>query len=206
MILVDEVNAKQNRKGNAALGWGIGEYNSKGGESVHTWGNGQMFGQVLGACMKYEASFATTWSMFEHGGIRKETDFSMIDGNGTPRASYRHMEFIAKYFKGEYVEGISSSDNVKVFGAVDGKIVSVMIMNREGAGQNYTLRLDDKNIKTEALKLNVKAGIKKEYSDIIPEQATQVLIFEGDKLTQWKYCADDFKNDKAPISKNIILE
>jgi hypothetical protein len=202
---VDEVNAKQNRTGNDALGWGIGEYNSKGGESVHTWGNGQMFGQVLGACMKYQATFAATWSMFEHGGIRKQTDFSMIDGNRTPRASLRHMEFIAKYFKGTYADGISTSENVKVFGAVDGKTVSVMIINREGGSQNYTLSLDDKIIKTEKLKLNVKAGLIKEYSDVIPEQTTQVLIFKGNELTKWTYSSDDFLNDRAPTSVKFDL-
>ena len=43
----DEVNALHRRTGNDALIWGIGEYNSRGGPEVHTWGNGQMFGAVL---------------------------------------------------------------------------------------------------------------------------------------------------------------
>jgi hypothetical protein len=202
---VDEINALHHRTGNDALGWGIGEYNSKGGPQVHTWGNGQLFGQVLGACMKYGATFATTWSMFEHDGDRKGSDFSMIDGNGTPRASYRHMEFIAKYFKGNYADGTSTSENVKVFGATDGNKVSVMIINREGGSQNYKLRLDNKAIGGNTLQLNVNARLAKEYSDVIPEQTTQVLIFQGDKLTKWSYCADDFLNDRAPTSTTISL-
>jgi hypothetical protein len=202
---VDEINAYHNRKGDSALGWGIGEFNSKGGPEVHTWGNGQMFGQVLGACMKYGATFATTWSMFEHNGDRKGSDFGMIDGNGTPRASYRHMEFIAKYFKGNYADGTSSSENVKVFGARNGDIISVMIINREGGSQNYNLRLDNKLIGGDKLKLSVNANSAKEYSDVIPEQTTQVLIFQGDKLTKWSYCADDFLNDRAPVFTTIPL-
>lgn len=195
---IDSANAINNRTGDDALGWGIGEYNSKGGEQVHTWGNGQMFGQVLGACMKYEATFAATWSMFEHNGRRSGTDFSMIDGNGTPRASYRHMEFVAKYFKGNYADGTSTSDRVKVFGATDGDKTSVMIMNREGESQAYTLRLDKKGIKGDKLKLNVDAGGDSEYSDVILEQSTQVLIFQGKEVTKWTYSSDDFLNDKAP--------
>jgi hypothetical protein len=203
---VDEVNAKHNRTGDNALGWGIGEFNSKGGEQVHTWGNGQMFGQVLGACMKYEATFATTWSMFEHDGIRKQTDFSMIDGNHTPRASYRHMEFIAKYFKGNFADGSSSSDNVKVFGAKDGEQVSVMIINRQGDGQKFSLKLNKEPIKGENLKLNIDAGLKTMYSDEIAEQTTLVLIFKGNELTKWVYSADDFENDRAPTVTTIILK
>lgn len=202
---VDETNALHKRTGKDALSWGIGEFNSKGGTAVHTWGNGQMFGQVLGACMKYGGDFATTWSMFEHNGNRTGTDFSMIDGNGTPRASYRHMEFIAKYFKGDFADGTSTSPNIKVFGSKDGKRISVMIINREGGSQKYTLRLDDKTIKKDGLKLNVKAGLKLEYQDVILEQSTQVLIFDGSELTKWMYSSEDFKNDKAPsfITKNF---
>jgi hypothetical protein len=202
---VDEINALHHRTGKDALGWGIGEYNSKGGPEVHTWGNGQMFGQVLGACMKYGATFATTWSMFEHSGDRMGSDFSMIDGNGTPRASFRHMEFIAKYFSGNYADGTSSSGNVKVFGATDGNKISVMIINREGGSQNYTLRLDNKSIAGDKLKLNVNANTAKEYSDVIPEQTTQVLIFQDGKLTKWSYNADDFLNDRAPTFSTISL-
>jgi hypothetical protein len=201
----DYINTLHHRTGNNALGWGIGEYNSKGGEEVHTWGNGQMFGQVLGACMKYEATFATTWSMFEHDGRRTGTDFSMIDGNGTPRASYRHMEFIAKYFKGNYADGTSTSENIKVFGSYYDGIVSVMIINREGGSQNYTLRLDNAAIVSNACKLNVNAGKATEYSDVVPEQTTQVLIFEGGKLTKWSYNSDDFMHDRAPSYTPITL-
>lgn len=199
----DEVNALHHRTGDDALGWAIGEFNSKGGPEVHTWGNGQMFGQVLGACMKYGATFATTWSMFEHNGSRTGTDFSMIDGNGTPRASYRHMEFIAKYFKGNYADGTSTSDHVKVFGTKDGEKISVMIINREGGSQNYTLRLDQKKINSDNLELNVDAGQAKEYKDTIAEQTTQVLIFDKDGITKWTYSSDDFINDRPPTSATI---
>ena len=67
---VDQINKLHNRIGKDALQWGIGEYNSKGGPEVHTWGNGQMFGAVLGGCMENGATFATSWSIFEHGGDR----------------------------------------------------------------------------------------------------------------------------------------
>jgi hypothetical protein len=141
--------------------------------------------------------------MFEHDGSRTGTDFSMIDGNGTPRASYRHMEFIAKYFSGNYADGRSTSENIKVFGARDDSKVSVMIINREGGSQTYTLRLDDASIDGKGLKLNVQAGIDKEYSDIIPEASTQVLMFRGNEITRWVYSADDFLNDRPPVKLTV---
>ncbi|MFY0650678.1 MAG: hypothetical protein JXQ96_01530 [Cyclobacteriaceae bacterium] len=202
---IDYANTMHGRNGDEALGWGIGEYNSKGGKQVHTWGNGQMFGQVLGACMKYGATFATTWSMFEHGGSRTGTDFSMIDGNGTPRASYRHMEFIAKYFTGEYANGTSSSNNIKIFGASDENKVSVMIINREGGSQDFQLRLDNRKIEGEKLNLNVDAGKPVEYTGTIAEQSTQVLIFQQGEVTKWEYTSEDFDNDRSPRSTTASI-
>lgn len=195
----DEVNALQNRTGDDALGWGIGEFNSKGDKEVHTWGNGQMFGQVLGACMKYEATFATSWSM-------ANSDFGMIDRKGVPRASYYHMAVIAQHFKGRYADGISTSDDIKVFGAYDGDRISVMILNREGGSQSYTLRLDQNHIAGDGLKLNVHANTNMEYADTISEQSTQVLIFQDSTITKWMYCADDFVNGRAPSISMMNLD
>jgi len=160
---------------------------------------------VLGACMKYEATFAIIWSMFEHGGDLKGTDFNMIDGNGTPRTSYRHMEFIVKYSKGNYAGGSSTSQNVRVFGASNGDLISVMIMNREGKSQPYTLRLDQKEIRTDKLILHVNAGTATQCSDVIPGQTTQVLLFKGHEVTKWVYIVDNFLNDRPPSFTKFSL-
>jgi hypothetical protein len=183
------------------LQWGIGEYNSKGGPEVHTWGNGQMFSAVLGWCMEYEASFATSWSMFEHGGDRKGSDFSFIDGaNMTPRASYRHMEFVAKYFTGNFVKGIAADTSFMVYGAQDGDKLSVMIMNRGfGEPREYNLYLKDTGQTCPGLNLVVKGNRDDVYKDVIQPRATQVLIFKGDSVTKINYTSDDFDNERPPV-------
>ncbi len=197
---IDQVNAQHNRTGDNALIWGIGEYNSKGGPEVHTWGNGQMFGAVLGWCMEYEAMFATSWSMFEHGGSRTGTDFSFIDGaNMTPRASYRHMEFVAKYFTGNFVKGTTPDDDFIVYGAQDGDQLSVMIMNRGfGEPKNYSLYLRETDAGTG---LNFVIDSKREdvYRDVIQERSTQVLIFNGKEVTKINYTNKDFENERPPV-------
>ena len=197
---VDKVNAMHNRKGEDALQWGIGEYNSKGGPEVHTWGNGQMFGAVLGWCMEYGATYATSWSMFEHGGDRKGSDFSFIDGaNMTPRASYRHMEFVAKYFTGEFVKGTASDSSFMVYGAKDGNQLSVMIMNRGfGEPRKYTLYLKDTKKTGSGLTLVIHGNSNEVYKDEIQPRATQVLIFKGDSIIKINYTSEDFDNERAP--------
>jgi len=198
---VDAVNTAYGRTGDNALIWGIGEYNAKGGSVVHSWENGQMFGGVLGLCMKYEAKYATSWSMFEHDGDRTGTDFSFIDGtNMYPRSSYRHMQFVANYFHGEYIDGVTNSSDFIVYGAQEGSKLAVMIMHRGvGASKEYKLRLDNTVATGGDYHLNVNGGIDQEYSDIISPRATQVLIFEGTTVTKINYTSEDFDNERAPV-------
>jgi hypothetical protein len=204
---VDQVNALHNRTGKNALQWGIGEYNSKGGPEVHTWGNGQMFGAVLGWCMEYEAKFATSWSMFEHGGSRTGTDFSFIDGaNMTPRASYRHMEFVAKYFTGTFVKGISADSSFMVYGAQNGNQMSVMIMNRGfGDPKEYTLYLKKPESTGTGVNLILLGDRDEVHKDVIQPRATQVLVFNGDSVTKINYTSDDFDNDRPPAHSTMKL-
>lgn len=202
---VDFVNALHNRSGDSALGWGIGEYNGKGGAQVHTWENGQMFGGILNLCMQYGATYATTWSMFENDGNRKGTDFSSIDGtNMIPRPSYRHMQMIAKNFKGIYAAGKSSLTDIITFGSVDGNTISVMIMNRANKSAVFTLHLNkqtDKNNK--GIQLNIDANRNIIHTDTIKPLATYTYVFKNNKILRTTYTNQDFINKKGPDETNL---
>lgn len=202
---VDEVNASHHRKGENALIWAIGEYNSKGGPEVHSWGNGQMFGAVLGWCMQYGAKYATSWSMFEHVGDRKGSDFSFIDGaRMTPRASYRHMELVAKYFTGSFIKGTASNADFMVYGAKDGDQLSVMIMNRGfGEAKEYALYLKDTKKTGTGLNFIIHGKHKGVYKDVIQPRSTQVLIFKGNSISKINYTSDDFDHDRAPVYSKV---
>ncbi|HEY3372954.1 MAG TPA: carbohydrate-binding protein [Prolixibacteraceae bacterium] len=197
---VDAVNLLMNRTGDNALGWGIGEFNAKGGAENHTWGNGQMFGGILGLCMKYQATYATSWSMYESGGNRQGTDFSLLDGASmVPRASYRHMELVAKYFKGNYVNGISSNSDFVVYGAKSKGQVSVMIMHRGfGFPKEYKLTLDNTTPAGASYALKLDADTALTYSDMIGERTTHVIIFRGDSIIKINYTSADFDKGIAP--------
>lgn len=197
---VDFVNALHNRKGDDAIGWAIGEYNGKGGEQVHTWENGQMFGGVLNLCMEYGATYATTWSMFENEGNRKGSDFSSIDGsNMIPRPSYRHMQMIAKNFKGFYAKGKSSLSDIVAFGSIDGTTISVMIMNRANKTTSFTLYLNNsKEQSNNSVHLNIDADSPIIYKDTIEPLATYTYIFEDNKIVKTVYTNQHFITEKSP--------
>lgn len=204
---VDQINKLHNRTGENALQWGIGEYNSKGGPEVHTWGNGQFFGAVLGYCMEYGANFATSWSMFEHGGDRKGSDFSLIDGaNMAPRASYWHMQLVAKYFTGTFLKGTAPDSSFIVYGAQDGDQTSVMIMNRGfGEAKAYNLYTKDTKTKGTGLNLVIQGNRKGVYKDVIQPRTTQVLIFKGGSVTKINYSSEDFDNERPPAYSKVKI-
>lgn len=204
---VDYVNVKHNRTGDNSLGWGIGEFNGKGGPQVHTWENGQMFGGVLNLCMKYGATFAATWSMFENNGNRKGTDFSSLDGaNMTPRPSYRHMQMIAKNFKGIYAEGKSSLSDIITFGSVDGDNISVMIMNRANKPASFTLHLNKTGATNETnVTLNIDANNPIIYKGTIEALATHTYVFKNNDIFRTVYTNQHFIDEKAPDESKLKI-
>jgi hypothetical protein len=164
-----------------------------------------MFAAVLAYCMEYGATYATNWSMFENGGSRKGTDFSMFDGkNLTPRSSARHQELIAKYFTGEFIKCNSLDSNLMVFGAKNKSQLSVMIMNTGfKTTQEYTLSAKKKVDLLTGLSLTVNSKLKKAYKDKIAPRTTQVLIFKGNKITKVTYTSNDFDQKRAPVLSQI---
>lgn len=201
--LVDAANIRHNRTGANALQWGIGEYNSKDGTVVHTYENGQMFGQILGYTMKYQGTYAATWSMFENDGRRSGSDFSMIDGNGTPRSSYHHMAFVSKFMSGNYADGVSSNANVVAYGTVNGTQRTVMILNRGTTAQNFTLRLNNDAITSTDVKINIDANSTQQYSTTIGGNTTLLLVFSGESLRKFTYSKAHFTSGMSPVEEII---
>jgi len=157
--------------------------------------------------MEYEAMSATTWSMFENGGKRAGSDFSSIDGaHMTPRASYMHMQFVAKYFKGTFLKGTTPDESFMVYGAQDGDQISVMIMNHGfGSPKEYTLHLSPTKKSEPGLTFTVSGKSKEVYKDVIGERTTQVLVFKGDSLTKINYSSADFDTEQPPSYTTTAL-
>ena len=138
--------------------------------------------------MKYGATYCSPWSTFENGGRRQGTDYSFIDGQGlTPRPSYRHMELVAKNFRGEYLDGVTNLPDIRAFGCKRSDGFCAMILNLEDAGtRSYTLRFDDGKIEG-ACAINLDGGLMAQYKDAIANQTTQLLVFSGNGMLARKY-------------------
>jgi len=201
---VDFANNLNNRTGNDALEWGIGEFNAKNGPFVHTWDNGQMFAGIYNYCMKYSATYCTTWSMFENGGNRLGTDYSFIDGNMTPRPTYRHMQMIAHNFHGEYADGTTTDNDLLIFGSKWSDSVSVMIVNRSDKPKSYSLSLSTTKAGSEGIQLTIDADSIFSYSDIISGSATQTLVFGNDEIVKIQYTIDHFLNELPPSESKVV--
>jgi hypothetical protein len=201
--MVDRANKRQNRTGEAALGWGIGEYNAPDGPSVHTFANGQMIGGVLGQCMKYEATYACYWDLFERGGVRTNpTDFSWIDGVGgkRPRATYWHMAFVSREFSGTFADGTCTVADVLTYGCKDTDKLAAIIINRANRSQSYTLRFDKTSMTTGDCRINIDAGVAVQVQGSLVGLATQCLVFnlKGELVRRYTYTKDDFDKLAEP--------
>lgn len=205
--LIDSVNASEGRTGDAALVWGIGEFNSKNGAAVHTWGNGQMFAGVYGLAMKHGATFASSWSLFESNGARTNTDYSLFDGTGlVRRPSYWHTQLVSQNFSGRYLEGnpslSSNTSELLVFGAEDAARgqTSVMIMNRGYTPRSYTLHLNNNGTFASdgATAINVDASSPESRDGTIDARSTRVLVFRRDSVTEVNYTNEHFIASQGP--------
>ncbi len=207
--LIDSVNASEGRTGGDALLWAIGEFNSKNGTAVHTWGNGQMFAGIYGLSMKHEATFASSWSLHESNGARTGSDFSLFDGTGlSPRPSYWHTQFTSRHFTGNYLEGnpsvSSNTSELLVYGAEDPSLgqISVMIMNRGYQAVPYTLHLNlNGNFSSPgATVINVDGKHPATRDGTLAPRSTKVLVFRRDSVTEIFYSNEHFTNNEAPVT------
>jgi hypothetical protein len=138
--------------------------------------------------------------MFENSGSRSGTDYSFIDGNMTPRATYRHMQMVAQNFSGTYLEGKSTKSDIIVFGSVNGGKISVMIMNRANTVSSFNLNLNYTTVNSNGgVGLNINGGSNLTYSGSIEALATHVYVFENGKITRTTYTNANFTNQQPPV-------
>jgi len=182
-----EANIRHGRTGADKLGWGIGEFNSDAGEGLPcSFGTGQMVGAVYGGAMRYEATFATMWSMLEGGGSCGGTDFSIIGNDLKPRPSFNHMQLIAKNMSGTYAHGTTSMGaNIFPFGSKSTKDIAVMILNRGGQAYTFALRLDNQAIAGNGV--NIDAGVAVQHEVAIGANTTMLLVFALDGSLSKRY-------------------
>lgn len=200
--LVDRVNAQSGRSGSKALRWGITEFNATDGKRVHTFDAGQLFGGVLGYARLHGAHCALSWSIYESGGNRGRTDFSLFDGKGlVPRPAYWHLAMWGGDFSGETVPVVSGRKPAIGFASRKQGQLSVMLLNT-GIGDpiRYSMVFAGGASGASADFL-VDIGKPGGYQGVLGPRSTQVLIFSNGKVVRKQYTADDFADGSPPDEK-----
>jgi hypothetical protein len=188
-------NSLHGRTGPAALTWALTEFNittvnnpannTPAGYGVSSFLNGQFFAEYYRVAMKYGVAVMNSWSILEGGGNGSAGDLGYLGGNynaPVPRSSYYHMQMIANYMlPGGYLPSASSTQNLAVLStsAQSRTRLAVMLLNEERTGsQAFTIRMNDEPVVGDGAKINVSAGLAKEYSGTLDNQSTSVLIFD----------------------------
>jgi hypothetical protein len=181
-------NSYHGRTGTSSLRSAVTEininYQNPSGDGLYGVGassfiGGQYWAEVLGIAMKKNVAILNFWSTIE--GNTEELNIGYLHrGTAQKKPSFYHFQMVAQNFSGTYANGTDNQGNVKSFGSRSSTQISVMIMNQDAAANfNYTVRLDQSAVSgSNPLKININAGVAKEYSGSINNQSTQVLVFD----------------------------
>lgn len=192
-------NTAHNRTGSSKLTTAVTEANVNWqnnasddlyGVGANSFIGGQFIAEMLGVGMKQGLDFMTIWSVVE--GNTPQLNIGYIDGaTNNKKPAYYHFKLLAENFRGTYANGTTNHTHVKSFGSKNGEKIQVLIMNEDLAvNYNYTVRLNTSTVTgNSALKINIDAGLAKEYSESIPAQSTVLLTFNssGNIISKTEY-------------------
>lgn len=182
-------NQHHGRSGGSALQTAVTEmnvnYKNNANDNVNGLGansfiGGQFIAEMFGVGLKNGVDMMNIWSVIE--GNNQELNIGYLDRTtGAKKPAYYHFKMMAENFRGNYVNGTTNNNQVKVFGSKSSQLIQVLVMNQEqGSTLNYTVRLDKSNIAgNAALKINMDAGVNIEYNGAIGKETTQLLTFNA---------------------------
>ncbi|MBN1409700.1 MAG: hypothetical protein JW969_02575 [Spirochaetales bacterium] len=218
VILMAVADKKNGRTGNDRLKWAIGEFNvtwanpyrnDVDGFGCSSFAGGQMWADFYAVGMEMGAIYMTPWSIHESSGTGGSGDLGYLGRsvyNPVPRPTYYHLQLLSRYFNGFFIPSQSNIPHVRTIASTDNATISVMILNEdESAAYEYTLRFDMTGINGESpLKINLDAGINREYKGMIPYQTTLVLQFNGDGelLSKTVYSIQEARKNEPPKAMN----
>lgn len=159
---------------------------------------GQFWAEIMAVCMKTGVSNVNFWSSLEGYPFdiasptpeeltyrRNKTNLGYIDDSTfQKKPTYYHFQMMAKNFKGNYLQGNVTGGAPSYFKAFASQFcsqVKVMVMNQNiGPVQNVTVRLNNDPIAGGSIfKVNIPAGLAKEYTFQIGGEETVLLFFDG---------------------------
>ena len=179
------------------------------GVGANSFLGGQFIAEMLGIGMQNGVDFVNLWSVVEGNGAGSSIGY--IDPVlNIKKPAYYHFQMIAGNFKGTSIKAASNQPNVKVFASQDAQQTAVMILNEDASADfTYTVRLNANAITSaQALKINISAGQAGEYSEVVHNQSTLVLIFNSGGVLIKKYVYSMSNNavaNMAPTVSNLVV-
>ena len=179
------------------------------GLGANSFIGGQFIAEMLAVGMKNNLDFMNLWSVIEGNSVA--TNCGFIDPSTyNKKPEYYHFKMMAENFKGNYVNGTTNQLTVKSFGSKDAQQISVMILNEDLTNSyNYTVQLNTSAIGgSNALKININAGLAGQYTDVIASQSTTLLKFDGNgniiEKTEYKLSGNAEANLPPTVTKLTI--
>jgi hypothetical protein len=204
-------NTAHSRTGTSALKTAVTEmninYKNNAGDNLNGLGansfiGGQFIAEMFGVGMKQGVSMMNIWSVIE--GNNQELNIGYLDRTtGAKKPAYYHFKLMAENFRGEFVNGTSNNNKVKVFGSKSSQLIQVIVMNQDqGSQQNFTVRLNQAAIAgNAALKINMNADVNVEYNGVINKESTILLTFNtnGVLVKKTEYSITHAAAGQAPV-------
>lgn len=205
------------RDSNNNLGWAITEThittnNDNVVEHDKTWNfyAGQHIAQIFGLGMKHKAFCVAPWSIHESQGLRDASnafaggafDLGFFDKgpNYNPRSTYYHEKMLSEHVKINYLWGYTNNSKLKQIATSDDSGYTIMLMNDNDYGANFTLRLNY-DTQNNTFLVYVDANKSKQIQSFIGANETQMLFLDisGNLIGSVIYDKDNEAASQAPI-------
>jgi hypothetical protein len=158
----------------ANIGYHDPKSDGPAGLGTESFIGGQFWIEMMGIAMRQGVDFINFWGVTNAlGYLEKDTH--------KKRPTFHHFKMMADNFKGSVANAKTNRKDVKVFASKDGNQVAVIVMNQNNS-QNFkfSLKLDNEAVTgSDAVKINVEAGIPVEYKDEAPAESTLLIVFDG---------------------------
>lgn len=214
---VDNANTKNNRKGSEALKMAITEANigyknalndNLDGNGTTSFIGGQFWAEFLGIAMKHGVEIFNFWSVVE--GNNQSLNIGYIDRISNRRQpSWHHFKMMSENFSGYYAPTKINLPNAKAIASTDENKVALMLLNQSMVtSRDFTVKLNNTAISgDDPMKVNVDAGIDREYQGHIPGQSTVLLVFDGqgNLVKKCEYSLENARLDQGPSCTGFEL-
>jgi len=205
----DIANNKNNREGEAKLLWALTETNvtyMNPDRELSGFGNpsflgGQFMAEMFGIGMEYGAFTINQWCIHECDRVSSDFGYIGAASDFHLRSSYIHMQLMSQYLRGDFIKCSSNYSYVKSIATVSETEICVLLMNQDNIRDlDYDLQFNEINFSSKPLLINIPIKLEKNYSSILTNQSTQVLIFnkQGELQKQISYSLKNNLKNQTP--------